>query len=495
MVEKRAKKPHLLSFCTLNRKTRLSRKWVLLSMKKISIILLAVFVLLVFALPALAVTNFTAQRNSDGSVTLRWSDGNAGETVKIKRRETSTVWQTIDTVQQSDGTYTDKTAQPDKTYTYMLVYGFADMKSTGEITVLPYDQQQKQNGQGGQNGQGEQGGTRWEFPQNGIYEPQHLATINFWYNTLTALSGVFMFLVIIRTGYQYIRSGVSPGARADFIETVQMCVVALAIIMLAPTFVKLLININSGMVALFYNMTTKITLPEVPTAPVEGMFTKVFASPFQVINWIFDKMFGLHPLDELIFNHHSVGLGGLQSMLEKVNSFNPFTQVLLNLVMVGFNFYFNAIYMLRRWTVIASWIATPIIVWIWVFTKNRQVMELWLAEIVSTVFMQTFHAMSFGIFLSVVSGNQNPASAMGDVGKLAEGFKNIGLWVAGFGGAVAAYAMVVIGFRLMFARDDRTRAEAKEGVSKVLIGLLILGLSLMIAGFLAAVVKQNWQLF
>jgi hypothetical protein len=122
-------------------------------------------------------------------------------------------------------------------------------------------------------------------------------------------------------------------------------------------------------------------------------------------------------------------------------------------------------------------------------------MELWLAEIVSTVFMQTFHAISFGIFLSVVSGNQNPASVIGDVGKLAEGFKNIGLWVAGFGGAVAAYAMVVIGFRLMLARDDRTKAEAKEGVSKVLIGLFILGLSLMIAGFLAAVAKQNWQLF
>jgi len=489
VVEKRTKKPHLLSFCTLDRKIRLSRKWVLLSMKKTSIIFLAVFVLLVFALPALAVTNFTAQRNPDGSVTLSWSEGEAGSMVKIKRREASTVWQTIDTVQQSDGTYVDRTAQPDKTYTYMLVYGFADMKGTEEVTVPPYGQQQEQNGQG------EQGGTRWEFPQNGIYEPQHLVTINFWYNALTALSGVFMFLVIVRTGYQYIRSGVSPGARADFVETVQMCIVALAIIMLAPTFVKMLININNGMVALFYNMTTKITLPDVPAAPIEGMFTKVFAAPFQVINWIFEKMLGLHPLDELIFNHRSTGLGGLQSMLEKVNTWNPFTQVLLNLVFVGFNFYFNAIYMLRRWTVIATWIATPIIVWIWAFTKNRQVMELWLAEIVSTVFMQTFHAMSFGIFLSVVGGSgQNPASAMGDVGKLAEGFKNIGLWVAGFGGAVAAYAMVAIGFRLMLARDDRTMAEAKEGVSKVLIGLLILGLSLMIAGFLAAMMKQNWQL-
>jgi hypothetical protein len=464
-------------------------------MKKLIITFLVVFFLLVFALPVLAVTNFNAQRNPDGTVTLSWSDGEAGKTLTIQRDDGWSEPTKVASPQQVDGSYTDRTA-PAAQARYRLHYGFGAF--TDWVTVPPFQQQAPntdQNGQGSQNGQGEQGGTRWEFPQNGIYEPQHLATINFWYNTLTALSGVFMFLVIIRTGYQYIRSGVSPGARADFIETVQMCVVALAIIMLAPTFVKLLININSGMVALFYNMTTKITLPDVPTAPVEGMFTKVFAAPFQVINWIFDKMFGLHPLDELIFNHHSVGLGGLQSMLERVNTYNPFTQVLLNLVMVGFNFYFNAIYMLRRWTVIASWIATPIIVWIWVFTKNRQVMELWLAEIVSTVFMQTFHAMSFGIFLSVVSGNQNPASVIGDVGKLAEGFKNIGLWVAGFGGAVAAYAMVVIGFRLMLARDDRTKAEAKEGVSKVLIGLFILGLSLMIAGFLAAVVKQNWQLF
>ncbi|MEW5898890.1 MAG: pilin [Bacillota bacterium] len=463
-------------------------------MKKPIIIFLAVFLLFAFALPALAVTNFTAQRNPDGSITLSWSDGKQGETVKIRRHETSTLWQTIATVQQTDGTYIDRTAQPDKTYIYMLVYGPFDVNSTGEVTVPPYQQQQQGGNQGGQSNQNGQNGPRWQLPSNGIYDQGHLPVINFWYYTLTALSGVFMFIVIVKTGYQYIRAGVSPGARADFIETIQMCVVALAIIMLAPTFVKVLIDINNGMVALFAKMTTAITLPDVPSAPVEGMFTKILAAPFQVINWIFEKIFGLYPLDELIFNHKSVGLGGLQSMLGNVNTFNPFTQVLLNLVLVGFNFYFNAIYTLRRWTVIATWVATPIIVWIWAFTKNRQVMELWLAEIVSTVFMQTFHAMSFGIFLSVVSGNQNPASVIGDVGKLAEGFKNIGLWVAGFGGAVAAYAMVVIGFRLMLARDERTRAEAKEGVSKVIIGLLILGLSLMIAGFLAALMKQNWLL-
>jgi hypothetical protein len=74
----------------------------------------------------------------------------------------------------------------------------------------------------------------------------------FWYTILAALSGVFIFLTIIRSGYQYMFSATAnPGLKALFSESIQRCVIALVVIMAAPLIVGLLIQINDGFVKIF----------------------------------------------------------------------------------------------------------------------------------------------------------------------------------------------------------------------------------------------------
>ena len=459
-------------------------------MRKTLIIVLAAFIFFAFALPALAVTGFSAQRNPDGSVTLTWTGDASGKKLTVEREDPSG-WRPVAEVPQIDGAYTDREAPPRETVKYRLHYGVGAF--TEAIAAPPY--QPPGGNQPGQENQPGQVGQNINFPDNGIYDQRHLVVIDLWYNTLLLLSGVLMFLVIVRSGYQHIRSGVSPGERADFIETVQMCIVAVAVIALTPTFIKVLIDINSGLVALFGNVVQKIgyaTGGGQSQVPGASLFANILATPFQAVIDIVNGIFGLKDLDQLIFNGRISCLGTMHNLVPS----NPFANTLLEFALVGFNFYFNAIYTLRRYTVIATWIATPLIVWIWVFTKNRQVMEIWLAEIISTIFMQTFHALSFGVLLSVIgAGNQVAGGALAGVGieELAEGFKKIGLWVASFGGAVSVLALVLLGYRLATAGGgDKKVAEIKEGMGKVFIGLLILGLSLMIAGFLASLLNGSW---
>lgn len=327
-----------------------------------------------------------------------------------------------------------------------------------------------------------------------IFSESQWLIMMFWYAVLTSVGGGFLLMTIVKSGYGYMNSALNPGVRASFIEDVQRAVLTMALVVLAPVFVTLLSDINDGFVWLFGKILNYFAAnPEMEKPVMEqavGMFENIMAAPFTSIIKIFNTIFGLKSLDDLIFNGQTNIFGS--SLLSSVETGNPTADVIINGSLVGFDVYFNAVYTIRRWVITATLVSTPIIAWAWAMTANRQVLEIWVGEIIQTIFMQTSHALSLGIFMSIATGTERMLGGVIDTEWFSSGVVQIGVFLAGFAGSACVAVAVIMGFRLITARTERDRADAKEGLIKALIALGILGLCVAIASFLAVLLSGSW---
>lgn len=323
-----------------------------------------------------------------------------------------------------------------------------------------------------------------------IFTDDRWSVVMFWYNSMAILSGGFLVAIVVKSGYKYMLSAANPGLKASFMEDLQRCIVAMAVLALAPIFIKLLIGVNDGFVAFFANIVNHITTAppgaQVANLGAAGMFEKVIAAPFELILKLIQKVFGLSSVDQLIFNGKVSILSGIGS----IDTGNVFANVLLKISMCGFDVYFNALYTIRRWVVTAIFTATPIIVWLWAFTGERQVIEIWAAEIFQTVFVQSAHALALGVYITILNA-RNVTGAVDGVW-LTQGMSNIAVWIAGLGGALCTLVIVIIGYKIITASSDKEAAEAKSSLGKALIGLSILGGAVIIAGYMSSILSGKW---
>lgn len=327
-----------------------------------------------------------------------------------------------------------------------------------------------------------------------IFTDNQWQIMMFWYATLTTICGGILLLTIVKSGYHYMHSALNPGIRVSFIEDVQRSVLAMGLIALAPVFITLLFNINDGFVWVCGSLLNHfVSNPEIEKTIMQeaaGMFETVIAAPFNTLINIFNWLFSLKSLDELIFNGTTEVFG--KKLLGTIETGNVFANALLNMSMVAFDIYFNAVYTIRMWVIAASIVATPIIAWIWVFTGERQILEIWLAEIIQTTFMQSAHALSLGIFMSIAAGTGAVLGGTLDVSFFSNQLVQIGVFFAAFGGSICAAVFIVMGVRLILAREEKERAEAKSGLVKALIGLVVIGLCVVIASFMAVLLSGDW---
>lgn len=323
-----------------------------------------------------------------------------------------------------------------------------------------------------------------------IFTDDRWSVVMFWYNSMAILSGGFLVAIVVKSGYKYMLSAANPGLKASFMEDLQRCIVAMALLALAPIFIKLLIGINDGFVAFFANIVNHITTAppgaQVANLGAAGMFEKVIAAPFELILKLIQKVFGLSSVDQLIFNGKVAILSGIGS----IDTGNVFANVLLKISMCGFDVYFNALYTIRRWVVTAIFTATPIIVWLWAFTGERQVIEIWAAEIFQTVFVQSAHALALGVYITILNA-RNVTGAVDGVW-LTQGMSNIAVWIAGLGGALCTLVIVIIGYKIITASDEKQAAAAKSSLGKALIGLSILGGAIIIASYMSSILSGKW---
>lgn len=323
-----------------------------------------------------------------------------------------------------------------------------------------------------------------------IFPDDRWPKVMFFYNSLALLCGGFLVMTIVRSGYSYMGSAANPGMKASFAEDIQRCFVAMAIIALAPVLIKLIIGVNDGLVHFIAQIvnasTADLIYSDGGKLTAAGMFEKVIAAPFKIFTDLFKYVFGLNSVDTLVFN----GNVDILKNLGEMDTGNVFANAILNLSLVGFEIYFNAIYTIRKYVVTVIFIATPIIVGIWTLTTNRQVIEIWLAEIFQTVFVQTAHALSMGVFMTVLLSSGS--AGVVDGSWLNDDLVKVSLWVAGFGGAICTLMVVMQGYKIMTANGERDVAEAKNGLLKAVIGLGILGTAALIAGYIATLASGKW---
>lgn len=322
-----------------------------------------------------------------------------------------------------------------------------------------------------------------------IFPNNSQSVVMFWYYSLATLSGAFIFLTVVKSGYKHIFSGnTNPGMRASAILTVQRAIVGLIIIMVAPLLINILITINNVFVSFcldLINGTAQVSTATIATTePVSSdssFMEQIVAWPFLVFLDILEKLFGLKPLGEVIFNEMPKLTILSQDVTsgDFVNTGNAFADVLLSLSMLGFTAYFNAVYILRRFVVIAVVAVTPIIIWIWVLAENKNVIGIWLAEIIQTIFMQSFHALTFGIIFSVLAFSHGSIKPIAGE-NMAYLLVGLGKYAAAFGGVACVAVLIFQAYRIIFNNNERERAEALSRIKKALIGLIILGLSYMI---------------
>lgn len=318
----------------------------------------------------------------------------------------------------------------------------------------------------------------------------------FWYATLTTVCGGILFLSVVKSGYKYMTSALNPGIRVSFIEDVQRMFIAMLLIALVPVFITVLSSINDGFVWICGKLLNQfVDNPKIEKTVMEeaaSMFESVIAAPFNGIIKMFNWLFGLKSIDDLIFNGATNVFG--KKLLGTIDTGNIFANALINTSLVAFDAYFNAVYTIRKWVITANIVATPIIVWVWVFTAERQVLEIWVAEIIQTIFLQSAHALSLGIFMSIAgaTGSVLNAGKPLDMSFFSDGLLQIGIFFAGFAGSICVTVLIALGIRLILANTEKEREEAKAGLTKAFIGLIILGLSVVIASFLATLFSGSW---
>lgn len=326
-----------------------------------------------------------------------------------------------------------------------------------------------------------------------LFTQQSWEKTMFWYQALAALSGIFILGAVIKCGYKYFFSAFNPGVRASLTETLQRCVIAVAIIMLAPVFIKVLVAVNDSFVYFFASAGQEMIDPTISGNSQQlsstGLFEMVISAPFKVLVDILYKVFGLYDIPALIFNGNLTILTGSLSAMP-IDTGNVFGDVIIEIVLVGFTFYYNALYTVRRWVIVATFAATPLLIWIWVWSEEKQVIEIWAGELISTIFMQTFHALTFALLFSIAS--QKGIAGVANIPWLAENLRGLLFWVAGFGGVIAVCGLIYLAYRLVMATTEKARTEVKEGFGKVVIGLVVLGLCLTIASFVVHTLGGEW---
>lgn len=490
----------------------------------------ALFIMMFLITPAWADNslNVTGERNSDGTVTIKWTCPESYKeygtklNIAYKLNANQLTWIDKAKVPATDEFFVDDghITMPDATIIYKV---WSNIYDSAEITAEPYkevptddngetDQNADDDGSG-ENQEGDNDGSEVTNMDNTSFNAGWWNIVMQWYNTLVTLSGMFIFIVIVRSGYKYYHSSIDPSIRASLLMDVHRCFLAMLLIIITPFLIYALMQVNNVLVELFKTITQNIqrnasvNIYTGNTGDPTGFIHKIVAAPFQIIVDIFNKLFGLQPLDKLIFNISS-GSGMLvdsngQSIFGNIKTDNVFADALLNLCMLGFNVYFNALYSIRFWIITAAFVGTPIIVWIWAFKEERQILEIWGSEIFSTIFMQTFHALTFGAFFSVAVASKynnstisllvNTTNSVTSTTAVGTTIQSLGLWFAGLGGAFCALALLNASIKMIASRgQEKSVAEAKESVSKAIIGAFVLGLSMMITGLLIYLFNGNW---
>ncbi|MBE3578974.1 MAG: hypothetical protein IMW83_03750 [Caldanaerobacter subterraneus] len=180
-----------------------------------------------------------------------------------------------------------------------------------------------------------------------------------WYNTVEIATGGLAVIAMIINGFRLMSSGSNPSKRADTMQKMWLIVLAYAIIWFLPVYLKLIFMGNAYLTELFKNLMETYA---------GGKFTQ-----------------------------------GGWSFIDAIQTNSLLTTALVKLAFVGLMIYFNILYTIRKFVLIAMLVVVPIVVWSWSMTGYSRGIGLVAGEIVSNAFMQSSHALVLSLYAVLVS--------------------------------------------------------------------------------------------
>ena len=185
-----------------------------------------------------------------------------------------------------------------------------------------------------------------------------------WYHILEEATGVLAVVAVIVSGLRIMAASGNPSKRAEAMQKINLVVLAYATIWFLPIIAQLIFLANAHLTALFKSMLETY-------APVYG------AQGFgQATGWNF---------------------------IDSIKTSNPLATAIVKLAFAGIMVYFNFLYTIRKFVLIAMIIVTPVAVWGWGITGYRRGLEIVIGEITSNAFMQASHALVFSLFAILIA--------------------------------------------------------------------------------------------
>lgn len=132
-----------------------------------------------------------------------------------------------------------------------------------------------------------------------------------------------------------------------------------------------------------------------------------------LLSWLLWLNKGIVEAVKLYLDHLGISLTalGTRGLIDSVQSGNNLLNALIGLAFVGMMFYFNMMYLVRRFVLAILLVVMPIVAWSWAFKRTQMPMLILLSELVTNSLMSATHAVVLAFYLTMV--NANPAGMMG----------------------------------------------------------------------------------
>lgn len=186
-----------------------------------------------------------------------------------------------------------------------------------------------------------------------------------WYHVFSAISFVPILLATIIASYRIIFAGANINKRNEAKDSLMRLLLGALSIILAPSFVKLLLIINSNLVAILTNICSS----------------------------------GLNNL-----------LGN--KIFSQIQTGSAIATAIVICLFAYLFIKFNIKFIIRKFTIIVFTVFTPLIVGMWMINKNVSGAAIWFGQIIINVFMQFIYAFLFLIYMSFTSTTDGWASSL-----------------------------------------------------------------------------------
>lgn len=361
-----------------------------------------IVILLLFAMPALAVENFNAVREENGDVTLTWTGGEPGEKLTIQRMEHAQWKDLVNGIPQTDGRYVDKNPPAEETK-YRLRWGLTG--GLGPVTAPPFGSPGGSQGGTGNAQVVDRGGlferaiaevvdslcgifqgvigavahfqpiSELIFPSKGspsTLERPHpfddqWPLLDRMYLTFAITTLPLCLVAVFLTAIKLIRAGAMGGSqdRADAYDGIWRWFFAIVIIASAPLLVRCLLQLDNALTEAFRGATSS--------------------------------------------------LGGVS--YDVMNSNNAVTTIrtgsvlgtaLVKFYLVVMEFWLNMIFFVRDWVLRIFYIFTPVMAWMWAINKRVNAAAVWMGEILTNTLMHSAYALAFCVIVTFMGVGSIP---------------------------------------------------------------------------------------